>query len=109
MADSLPLLESRRTGLLRALANLKDMRPGSVVGAVFRCGKPTCHCARPASNILFVGSGVVEAGCKTVIGHRFKQSAMFWTVRGANAIIALRCCHLNNRIEDYWEVRRPAA
>jgi hypothetical protein len=47
MAESLPLLESRRTDLLRALANLKDMRPGSVVGAVFRCGKPSCHCARP--------------------------------------------------------------
>ena len=47
MPDSLPLLESRRTELLRSLANLKDMRPGSVVGAVFRCGKPTCHCARP--------------------------------------------------------------
>ena len=46
MAESLPLLESRRTDLLRALANLKDMRPGSVVGAVFRCGKPSCHCAR---------------------------------------------------------------
>ena len=47
MAESLSLLESRRADLLRALANLKDMRPGSVVGAVFRCGKPTCHCARP--------------------------------------------------------------
>jgi hypothetical protein len=43
---------------------------------------------------LFVGSGVIEAGCKTVIGSRLKQSGMFWTVRGANAIIALRCCHL---------------
>jgi hypothetical protein len=41
------VLESRRSELLRALSNLKDMRPGSVVGAVFRCGKPTCHCARP--------------------------------------------------------------
>jgi hypothetical protein len=58
---------------------------------------------------LFVGSGVIEAGCKTVIGSRLKQSGMFWTVRGANAIIALRCCHLNNRFEDYWEQRRPAA
>jgi hypothetical protein len=47
MAESLPLLESRRADLLGALANLKDMRPGSVVGAVYRCGKPTCHCARP--------------------------------------------------------------
>jgi hypothetical protein len=58
---------------------------------------------------LFVGSGVIEAGCKTVIGSRLKQSGMFWTVRGANAIIALRCCHLNNRFEDYWAARRPAA
>ena len=54
---------------------------------------------------LFVGSGVIEAGCKTVIGSRLKQSGMFWTVRGANSIIALRCCHLNGRFEDYWESR----
>jgi hypothetical protein len=57
---------------------------------------------------LFVGSGVIEAGCKTVIGSRLKQSGMFWTVRGANAILALRCCHLNGRFEDYWETRRAA-
>jgi len=53
---------------------------------------------------LFIGSGVIEAGCKTVLG-RLKQSGMFWTVRGANAIIALRCCQLSGRFEDYWEAR----
>jgi len=58
---------------------------------------------------LFVGSGVVEAGCKTVIASRLKRSGMFWTVRGANAIIALRCCYLNNRFEDYWESRSRTA
>lgn len=57
---------------------------------------------------LFVGSGVIEAGCKTVIGHRLKQSGMFWTVRAANAILALRCRHLNGTFEDYWESRRAA-
>jgi hypothetical protein len=57
---------------------------------------------------LFVGSGVIEAGCRTVIGSRLKQSGMFWTVRGANAIIALRCCHLNGRFEDYCEARQAA-
>jgi hypothetical protein len=57
---------------------------------------------------LFVGSGVIEAGCKTVIGSRLKKSGMFWTVRGANAIIALRCNHRNGRFEDYWEARRAA-
>ena len=58
---------------------------------------------------LFVGSGVIEAGCKTVIGTRLKCSGMFWTVRGANAIIALRCCRLSRRFEDYWVDRTAAA
>lgn len=57
---------------------------------------------------LFVGSGVIEAGCKTVLG-RLKRSGMFWTVRGADAIIALRCCQLSDRFEDYWESRRAQA
>jgi hypothetical protein len=55
---------------------------------------------------LFVGTGVIEAGCKTLIGSRCKQSGMFWTVRGANAILALRCCQFNGQFEDYWEARR---
>ena len=54
---------------------------------------------------LFVGSGVVEAGCKTVIGQRLKQSGMEWSLRGANAIITLRCIMKSNRFEDYWESR----
>ena len=40
---------------------------------------------------LFVGSGLVESGCKSVIGQRLKLSGMRWTVTGAEAIIALRC------------------
>lgn len=58
---------------------------------------------------LFVGSGVVEAGCKTVVGKRLKQSGMEWTVRGANAIIALRCLHLSGRMEEYWEQKEANA
>jgi Uncharacterised protein family (UPF0236) len=57
---------------------------------------------------LFVGSGVIEAGCKSVIGKRLKQSGMFWTVESANAIIALRCLILNDRFEDYWAERGVA-
>ncbi len=57
---------------------------------------------------LFVGSGVIEAGCKTVIGSRLKQSGMFSSVDGANAIIALRCAHLNGTFEDYWASRNAA-
>jgi len=58
------------------------------------------------SQHLFVGTGVIEAGCKSLIGARCKQSGMFWTVRGANAILALRCCQFNSEFENYWAARR---
>ena len=58
---------------------------------------------------LCVGSGVVEAGCKTAIGVRCKRAGMHWTVAGADAIIALRCCKLSGRFEDFWERRSAAA
>jgi len=48
---------------------------------------------------LFVGSGVIEAGCKNVIGKRLKQSGMHWSVRGANSIIALRCAILSGKFK----------
>jgi len=54
---------------------------------------------------LCVGSGVVEAGCKIAVGVRMKRAGMRWTVRGANAIAALRCCRISGRYEDFWEWR----
>ncbi len=57
---------------------------------------------------LFVGSGVIEAGCRTIVGQRLKQSGMHWTLSGANSIIALRCCVLSNRWEDFWDYRAAA-
>jgi hypothetical protein len=57
---------------------------------------------------FLVGSGVIEVGCKSIVGVRLKQSGMFWTVRGANAIIALRCCRFNQRFEDFRAENRAA-
>ncbi len=54
---------------------------------------------------FFLGSGVIEAGCKSLIGKRLKDSGMFWSVQGANDIIALRCCIESRRFEDFWEQR----
>lgn len=54
---------------------------------------------------LFIGSGVIEAACKTIVCQRLKQSGMEWTVRGADSIIALRCATLSNRFQDYWDAR----
>lgn len=61
---------------------------------------------------LCTSSGVVEAGCKVAIGARLKHTGMHWSVRGADAIIALRCSRLSGRFEDFWErrsARRRAA
>ena len=58
---------------------------------------------------LCVGSGVVEAGCKTAVRARLKRAGMRWTVEGANAIISLRCCKLSGRYEDFWEERAVPA
>jgi hypothetical protein len=46
---------------------------------------------------LFVGSGVVEASCKSLIGARLKQSGMHWTLDGADAIITLRAEEASRR------------
>ncbi len=50
-------------------------------------------------------TGVVEAGCQVAIGTRGKRAGMHGTVAGADAIIALRCCTLSGRFEDFWERR----
>jgi hypothetical protein len=54
----------------------------------------------------FIGSGVVEAGCKTVIGRRLKQSGMFWSQSGAEDILSLRCLVLGPHFDTTWKARR---
>ena len=57
---------------------------------------------------FFIGSGVIEAGCKTVIGARCKQSGMFWGRPGAQNVLALRCIHSSRRLEAFWKDRLNA-
>jgi hypothetical protein len=57
---------------------------------------------------FFIGSGVIEAGCKTVIGSRCKQSGMFWGKPGAENILALRCIHASRRRDQFWKERLNA-
>ena len=51
---------------------------------------------------FFYGSGVIEAGCKAVIGQRLKESGMFWTESGASSILTLRCALKGNRWDECW-------
>jgi hypothetical protein len=57
---------------------------------------------------FFIGSGVIEAGCKTIIGARCKQSGMFWGEPGAQNVLALRCIHSSRRLGDFWKARLNA-
>ena len=59
----------------------------------------------------FIGSGVGEAGGKTIIGGRCKHSGMVWSESGVQNILALRCLHIRRRLQEFWKCRlnQPAA
>ncbi len=52
---------------------------------------------------LFIGSGVIEAACKTFVGSRCKQSGIFWFTPGAEHVLAFRCVHQSWRVEAFWK------
>ena len=104
--------EGRIEHLVRSLRGLRAETPelGEAVriqAAYFEGHAERMRYAEFRRQDLFVGSGVIEAGCRTVVG-RLKRSGMFWTVDGANAITALRCAQLSDRFDDYWEDRAAA-
>jgi len=84
---------------LRRLAAV-DAELGYFVGNVARMQYGTFR-----KQGFFIGSGVIEAGCKTVIGARCKQSGMFWSIPGARKILALRCIHASRRLDAFWKSR----
>ena len=53
----------------------------------------------------FIGSGVIEAGCKSVIGRRLKQSGMFWSETGAEDLLSLRCHIIGPHFNRIWQAR----
>jgi len=54
---------------------------------------------------FFIGSGVVEAGCKTLVGQRFKGAGMHWSRRGLKCLLAIRTALLSNRYDQFWTWR----
>ena len=54
---------------------------------------------------ICVSTGVVEGGCKSIVGNRLKRGGMHWTVRGANAILALKAAIMSNRFDAWWKRR----
>ena len=50
---------------------------------------------------------MVEAGCKSVIGRRLKQSSMFWSHRAGDDLLSLRCIVLGPSFTQIWNARLP--
>ena len=65
-----------------------------------------CTTPGTATHGLFIGSGAVEAGCKSVVGQRLKLSGMRWTEHGATGILTLRCHEASNRWDEIWPPAR---
>jgi hypothetical protein len=84
-----PLLGTKKAELDTALGYFQNNAPRMRYHWFRQCG-------------LFVGSGVVEAGCKTVIGQRLKLSGMHWTAAGADAITTLRCQQASRPQDRIW-------
>jgi len=53
----------------------------------------------------FIGSGVVEAGCKTLVGQRFKGAGMHWSRYGLKRLLSIRTALCSNRYESFWSWR----
>jgi hypothetical protein len=93
--DALPRSGKKRRLALKALAYFENNRDKMRYGEYQAQG-------------LFIGSGVVEAGCKTVVGQRLKQSGMFWGVPGAHNILDIRCVLENGQFDAFWYRFLPA-
>jgi hypothetical protein len=58
----------------------------------------------------FIGSGVVEAACKTLVAQRLKGSGMHWSEQGLSHILSLRTALLSHRYDEFWRsLSSPAA
>jgi len=67
------------------------------------------HYGTYRKNGWFIGSGVIEAGCKTVVGKRLKQSGMFWSEPGASSVLQFRTILLSDRFDAFWADRQNQA
>jgi hypothetical protein len=52
---------------------------------------------------MHVGSGIAEAGCKTVVSTRAKRTGMRWTPEGLDAVLAVRTAVLNDTYDAFCE------
>lgn len=92
--------------VIRALSKLQREHPGrrvfKTVLAYFRKNKARMQYAKWRSEGLPIGSGLVEASCKTLVAQRLKLSGMRWGSRGAQAILTMREWDQSERFDLAW-------
>ena len=105
------ILRDGQTGvekIIRALSHLRDSHPRkkklTTELPYFRRYRHRMHYAEAQAKNLPIGSGVVEAACKTLATQRMKRSAMRWRHRGGQAILTLRALHQSERFEPAWKL-----
>jgi hypothetical protein len=112
------LAHSRLDTILTAARDFRDRIAGTTPPAAEAMEKKIAYLENNRSRMdyasyrkdgLFIGSGIVEAGCKKVIGQRFKASGMFWSEPGARNLLHIRTALLSqDRFNDYWNARAAA-
>ena len=72
--------------------------------AYFREHRHRMHYADLRARNLPIGSGVVEAACKTLVSQRLKRSGMRWRMTGGQAILTFRALCQSARFERAWSL-----
>jgi hypothetical protein len=96
------LLEAGRTSMTQEMIGIVEREI-----AYFKNNLERTQYGEFLAKEYFIGSGVVEAGCKTVVGRRLKQSGMFWNKQGGQDLLGLRCMVLHPDFKEIWEARLP--
>jgi hypothetical protein len=108
--DWLELLKEQEDGVQQMIQLAQQAMPQGGQGreaaqaalAYFERNQDKMRYAEYRRRGLFIGSGVVEAGCKSVVGQRLKQSGMFWSLKGAENILDIRCVLENEQFDQFW-------
>ncbi|MFA6271376.1 MAG: hypothetical protein WC657_09320 [Candidatus Paceibacterota bacterium] len=110
--ESLGLIEGYSPGLAKMMVRMAaqdSFEEGSEDFGILLRREAFARGFASAQKTVYLGSGVVEAGCKTVVGKRLKNSGMFWSVKGAQNVLDLRTFLLSNRFDDLWLARDQKA
>lgn len=92
--------------VIKALAYLKSKHPHAKRIATelsyFRKNRKRMQYAEWKKAGYMIGSGIVEAACKTLVAQRLKLSGMRWSSNGAQAILTMRGWDQSDRFDEAW-------